>query len=128
MFPGLAVIALLTFSVTAIQAGPSTKIQAIKDCRAELGERAKYLEVRACVRRKMKRECRYPAAQGFRTSSGSLAKFAAMRRALSRPLKQPRCGFEREIRPVCDLRATAFAAGSCYGGAVKLRGRWWHGR
>ena len=56
MFPGLAVIALLTFSVTAIQAGPSTKIQAIKDCRAELGEHAKYLEVRACVLRKMKRE------------------------------------------------------------------------
>ncbi len=56
MFPGLAVIAVLTFSVTAIQAGPSTKIQAIKDCRAELGEHAKYLEVRACVLRKMKRE------------------------------------------------------------------------
>ena len=56
MFPGLAVIAVLTFSVTAIQAGPSTKIQAIKDCRAELGEHAKYLEVRACVLRKMKKE------------------------------------------------------------------------
>jgi len=56
IFPGLAVIAVLTFSVTAIQAGPSTKIQAIKDCRAELGEHAKYMEVRACVLRKMKRE------------------------------------------------------------------------
>jgi hypothetical protein len=54
--PGLAVIAVLTFSITAIQAGPSTKIQAIKDCRAELGEHAKYMEVRACVLRKMKRE------------------------------------------------------------------------
>ena len=49
-------IAVLNFSVTAIHAGPSTKIQAIKDCRAELGEHAKYMEVRACVLRKMKRE------------------------------------------------------------------------
>ncbi len=56
IFPGLAVIAVFNFSVTAIQAGPSTKIQAIKDCRAELGEHAKYMEVRACVLRKMKRE------------------------------------------------------------------------
>ncbi len=54
-FPGLTVIAVLNFS-TAIQAGPSTKIQAIKDCRAELGEHAKYMDVRACVLRKMKRE------------------------------------------------------------------------
>jgi hypothetical protein len=56
IFPGLAVIAGPTFSIAAIQAGPSTKMQAIKDCRAELGEHAKYLEVRACVLRKMKRE------------------------------------------------------------------------
>ncbi len=56
IFPGLAVIAALAFSIAAIQAGPSTKIQAIKDCRAELGEHAKYMEVRACVLRKMKRE------------------------------------------------------------------------
>jgi hypothetical protein len=53
---GAAVIAVETFSVAAIQAGPSTKIQAIKDCRAELGEHAKYMDVRACVLRKMKRE------------------------------------------------------------------------
>jgi hypothetical protein len=52
----VAVIAVETFSVAAIQAAPSTKIEAIKDCRAELGEHAKYLEVRACVLRKMKRE------------------------------------------------------------------------
>jgi hypothetical protein len=55
IFPELAVIAGLTFSIAAIQAGPSTKMQAIKDCRAELGEHAN-LEVRACVLRKMKRE------------------------------------------------------------------------
>ena len=48
--------AVLTFSIAAIQAGPSTKIQAIKDCRAELGEHAKYMEVRACVLREMKGE------------------------------------------------------------------------
>ena len=52
IFPGLAETAVLTFSIGAIEAGPSTKIQAIKDCRAELGEHAKYLEVRACVLRK----------------------------------------------------------------------------
>jgi len=51
----VAVMAVEAFSV-AIQAAPSTKIEAIKDCRAELGEHAKYLEVRACVLRKMKRE------------------------------------------------------------------------
>ncbi len=51
----VAVMAVEAFSV-AIQAAPSTKIEAIKDCRAELGERAKYLKVRACVLRKMKRE------------------------------------------------------------------------
>ena len=56
IFTGVAVIAVLNFSITAIQAGPSPKIQAIKDCRAELGEHAKYMEVRACVLRKMKRE------------------------------------------------------------------------
>ncbi len=56
IFPGLALIAVLSFSITAIQAGPSTKIQTIKDCRAELGEHAKYMEVRACVLRKMKRD------------------------------------------------------------------------
>ena len=38
----VAVMAVEAFSV-AIQAAPSTKIEAIKDCRAELGERAKYL-------------------------------------------------------------------------------------
>jgi hypothetical protein len=52
----VAVMAVETFSVAAIQAVPSTKIEAIKDCRAELGEHAKHLEVRACVLRKMKRE------------------------------------------------------------------------
>ena len=52
----VAVMAVETFSVAAIQAAPSTKIEVIKDCRAELGEHAKYLEVRACVLRKMKRE------------------------------------------------------------------------
>jgi len=46
-FPGVVVIAVLTFSIIAIQAGPSTKIQAIKDCRTDLGENAKYMEVRA---------------------------------------------------------------------------------
>jgi hypothetical protein len=51
----VAVMAVEAFSV-AIQAAPSTKIEAIKDCRAELGEHAKYLKVRACVLRKMKRE------------------------------------------------------------------------
>ena len=51
----VAVMAVEAFSV-AIQAAPSTKIEAIKDCRAEFGEHAKYLEVRACVLRKMKRE------------------------------------------------------------------------
>jgi hypothetical protein len=56
IFPGLAVIGVITFSIAAIQAGPSTKIQAIKDCRAKLGEHAKYMEVRACVLRKMKKE------------------------------------------------------------------------
>ncbi len=50
----VAVMAVETFSVAAIQAAPSTKIEAIKDCRAELGEHAKYLDVRACVLRKMK--------------------------------------------------------------------------
>jgi hypothetical protein len=58
ILPILLAVAVMTveaFSV-AIQAAPSTKIEAIKDCRAELGERAKYLEVRACVLRKMKRE------------------------------------------------------------------------
>ena len=52
----VAVMAVETFSVAAIQAAPSTKIEAIKDYRAELGEHAKYLAVRACVLRKMKRE------------------------------------------------------------------------
>ena len=52
----VAVMAVETFSVAAIQAARSTKIEAIKDCRAELGEHAKYLKVRACVLRKMKRE------------------------------------------------------------------------
>ena len=52
----VAVMAVETFLVAAIQGAPSTKIEAIKDCRAELGEHAKYLEVRACVLRKMKRE------------------------------------------------------------------------
>jgi len=56
IFSGLAVIAVLSFSIAAIQAGPSTKIQAIEDCRAELGEHAKYMKVRACVLRRMKRE------------------------------------------------------------------------
>ena len=54
IFPGLAVIAALAFSIAATNAGPSTKIQAINGCRAELGEHAKYLDVRACVLRKMK--------------------------------------------------------------------------
>ena len=52
----VAVMAVETFSVAAIQAAPSARVQAIKDCRAELGEHAKYSEVRACVLRKMKRE------------------------------------------------------------------------
>ncbi len=52
----VAVMAVETFLVAAIQAAPSTKIEAIKDCRTELGEHAKYLEVRACVLRKTKRE------------------------------------------------------------------------
>jgi hypothetical protein len=46
-------MAALTSSIAAIQASPSAKIQAIKDCRAELGEHAKYADVRACVLRKM---------------------------------------------------------------------------
>jgi len=54
--PGLAVMAALAFSIAAIQAGPSTKIQAINGCRAELGKHAKYMDVRACVLRKMKDE------------------------------------------------------------------------
>jgi hypothetical protein len=53
ILPGLAVMAALTSSIAAIQASPSAKIQAIKDCRAELGEHAKYADVRACVLRKM---------------------------------------------------------------------------
>ncbi len=53
---GVAVIAAETFSVAAIQAAPSARVQAINACRAELGEHAKYMEVRACVLRKMKGE------------------------------------------------------------------------
>ena len=49
-------MAVETVSVAAIQATPSAKIQAINGCRAELGEHAKYVDVRACVRRKMKGE------------------------------------------------------------------------
>ena len=52
---GVAVMAVGAFSV-AIQAAPSTKIEAINGCRAELGKHAKYLDVRACVLRKMKGE------------------------------------------------------------------------
>jgi hypothetical protein len=52
---GVAVMAVEAFSV-AIQAAPSAKIQAINGCRAELGKHAKYLDVRACVLRKMKGE------------------------------------------------------------------------
>jgi hypothetical protein len=57
----VAVMAVEAFSVAAIsvaaiQAAPSARVQAIKDCRAELGEHAKYSEVRACVLRKMKTE------------------------------------------------------------------------
>ena len=56
IFLAVAVMAVETFSVAAIQAAPSTKIEAIKDCRAELGEHAKYMDVRACVLGKMKGE------------------------------------------------------------------------
>jgi hypothetical protein len=56
ILPGLAVMAALTFSIAAIQASPSTKVQAINDCRVELGKQAKYGDVRACVLRKMKGE------------------------------------------------------------------------
>jgi hypothetical protein len=49
-----AVIAMETFSVAAIQAAPSARVQAINACRAELGKEAKYRDVRACVLRKMK--------------------------------------------------------------------------
>ena len=52
----VAAMAVETFSVAAIQAVPSTRVEAIKECRGELGEHAKYLKVRACVLRKMKRE------------------------------------------------------------------------
>jgi hypothetical protein len=48
------VIAMETFSVAAIQAAPSARVQAINACRAELGKEAKYRDVRACVLRKMK--------------------------------------------------------------------------
>jgi hypothetical protein len=53
---GLAVMAVLTFSIAEIQAGPSARVQAINTCRAELGKHAKYMDVRACVLRKMKGE------------------------------------------------------------------------
>jgi hypothetical protein len=53
---GVAVIAVETFSVVAIQAAPSARVQAINACRAELGKQAKYRDVRACVLRKMKGE------------------------------------------------------------------------
>lgn len=45
-----------TISALAEQPAPSAKIQAINACRAELGKNAKYLDVRACVVRKMKGE------------------------------------------------------------------------
>jgi len=52
----VAVMAVETFSVAAIQAAPSTKMRAISGCGAELGKHAKYVDARACVLRKMKGE------------------------------------------------------------------------
>jgi hypothetical protein len=52
----VAVMVVGTICPPAVQADPSAKIQAINACRAELGKNAKYLDVRACVNRKMKGE------------------------------------------------------------------------
>ena len=49
-------MAVFTFPIAEIQAGPSARVQAINTCRAELGKHAKYMDVRACVLRKMKGE------------------------------------------------------------------------
>jgi len=52
------VVALIAvgFCCSAAQAASSAKIQAINACRAELGRHAKYMDVRACVLRKIKGE------------------------------------------------------------------------
>jgi hypothetical protein len=56
---GVVGMAVGTFSAPVVQAAPGAKmstVQAIDACRAELGKHAKYLDVRACVVRKMKGE------------------------------------------------------------------------
>lgn len=56
IFIPMAVMTIQTFSAAVIQAAPSARVQAINACRAELGKHAKYMDVRACVIRKMKGE------------------------------------------------------------------------
>jgi hypothetical protein len=50
----LAIVGAAATPLSSARAEGMTKIQAITACRAELGQHAKYLEVRKCVLQKMK--------------------------------------------------------------------------
>ena len=81
----LQVAAALTvaFSTHVVRAAPSDKlstIQAIKACRAELGQKGKYLQVRKCVTKK--RMSTVQAINICRAELGKHSKYLIVRRCV----------------------------------------------